>query len=227
MNYYFLLEDEKSLLSVLPEWLEYLNFRSTRVADIKSVKKNHYVLQSGQGVTQLVTKVLYETIETIIDNPNKIDKLVIILDTEGMDAQLRKKSVLDKIAERYDIEKLGFEIKIFVCDCCFESWLLGGNVIGINEVIDSESLFYSYYKHYDVSKNDPELMKLPIDCHDTLAKYHFHYLHEMCLYKKLRYRKNNPKLAKKKEYFDGLMKRIEMTSHLQSFKEFIDFIINE
>lgn len=53
MNFYFLLEDEKSFLKVLPLWLEYMNFDCKRVADIQEVQENNYVLQSGQGVTQL------------------------------------------------------------------------------------------------------------------------------------------------------------------------------
>ena len=52
MNYYFLLEDEKSFLKVLPSWLEHMGFGYERVADIQGVKENTYVLQSGQGVTQ-------------------------------------------------------------------------------------------------------------------------------------------------------------------------------
>lgn len=79
MNFYFLLEDEKSFLKVLPSWLEYMNFIGKRVADIHDVQENNYVLQSGQGVTQLVTKALFDTIDTILLNPDKIDELVIIL----------------------------------------------------------------------------------------------------------------------------------------------------
>ena len=39
MNYYFLLEDEKSFMKVLPKWLEYMNFKATRVVDIQAVVK--------------------------------------------------------------------------------------------------------------------------------------------------------------------------------------------
>lgn len=44
MNFYFLLEDEKSFLKVLPSWLEHVNFDCHRVADIKEVKENNYIL---------------------------------------------------------------------------------------------------------------------------------------------------------------------------------------
>ena len=87
MNFYFLLEDEKSFLKVLPSWLEYMDFGCTRVADIQEVETNNYVMQSGQGVTQLVTKVIFDTIDTIKDNPGKIDKLVVILDAEELDIE--------------------------------------------------------------------------------------------------------------------------------------------
>lgn len=86
-----LLEDEKSFLKVLPNWLEYMKFGYKRVADIQEVEENNYVLQSGQGVTQLVTKVLFDTIDTIILNPGNIDKLVVILDAEELDVDERKK----------------------------------------------------------------------------------------------------------------------------------------
>ena len=87
MNLYFLLEDEKSFLKVLPRWLEYMNFGYTRVADICNVQQNDYVLQSGQGVSQLVDKVLFETIDTILLNPGKVDILVVILDAEELEIE--------------------------------------------------------------------------------------------------------------------------------------------
>ena len=110
MNFYFLLEDEKSFLKVLPLWLEYMNFDCRRVADIQEVQENNYVLQSGQGVTQLVTKVLFDTIDTILLNPDKIDKLVIILDAEELEAEDRKQLVNEQINKHYEREKINFDI---------------------------------------------------------------------------------------------------------------------
>ncbi len=73
MNFYFLLEDEKSFIKVLPKWLSYMGFPNERVPDISFVTKNCYVLQSGQGVTQLITRALFQTIDTLVQNPGKID----------------------------------------------------------------------------------------------------------------------------------------------------------
>lgn len=120
MNFYFLLEDEKSFLKVLPKWLEYIDFGYKRVADIQEIQENNYILQSGQGVTQLVTKALLDTMDTIILNPGKIDKLVVILDAEEMEVDKRKQEVIDKINNHYNNRKMEFDIIILVCNRCFE-----------------------------------------------------------------------------------------------------------
>ncbi len=227
MNYYFLLEDEKSFIKVLPEWLKHLNFACERVPDIKFVEDNNYVLQSGQGVTQLITKVLFETIDTINENIKTIDKLVIILDAEEETVEERKQQVFSKIEDKYDISNFDFKIEVFVCNHCFESWLLGCQWAYPQSKVEIGSFFYPFYSHYDVSKRDPEIMPVPINCEETTAKYHFHYLHEMLRYKKMRYSKNKPNVVSDTTYFNGLLKRIYETQHIGTFKEFIEFIINE
>lgn len=227
MNYYFLLEDEKSFLKVLPKWLNHMDFRCERVADIKSVQNSNYVLQSGQGVTQLITKVLFDTIDTIICNPGTIDKLVVILDAENECAEDRRRQVYSKIEEKYELHQLAVEIKVLVCNRCFETWLLGCEGVYPQEEVDSKSFFYPFYCYYDVSQNDPEGMSVPQECGDTVGRYHFHYLHEMLRYRKMRYSKNRPDVVAECTYFTGLMKRIHSTDHIKSFKEFVEFVENE
>lgn len=224
MNFYFLLEDEKSFLKVLPSWLEYMNFIGIRVADIHDVQENSYVLQSGQGVTQLVTKALFDTIDTILLNPGKIDELVIILDAEELEADSREQQVMEQINKHYEIDKFDFAIKIFVCNNCFETWLLGCCGLYPKKEIDQTSDFYQYYKHYNIGECDPEKMIPPQENSDTIAKYHFHYLHELLRYKKIRYSKSNPKNVATKNYFEGIVERINTTEHLKSFKKFYTYV---
>ncbi len=226
MNYYFLLEDEKSFLKVLPKWLYYMEFPCERVVDIKAVEENNYVLQSGRGVTQLVTRVIFDTIETIKLNPGKIDKLIIVLDTESETVEYRRKQVLEKIEKKYTIEELPVEIVILVCNRCFESWLLG-RVNLYPAQVDPDSDFFPFYSHYNIETNDPEKMLVPDEKDETLAKFHFHYLCELFRFHKIRYSKNNTKHVEHKEYFDGMLERIQKTDHIDSFKTFIDFIEKE
>ena len=100
MNYYFLIEDKKSFIKVLPEWLKYMGIQNTRVQDITYVQENNYVMQSGQGVTQLITKVLFQTIDTILLNSGVIDELIVVLDSEEYNEWQRKNQVED-IIEQY------------------------------------------------------------------------------------------------------------------------------
>lgn len=226
MNFYFLLEDEKSFLKVLPKWLEYIDFGYKRVADIQEIQENNYILQSGQGVTQLVTKALLDTIDTIILNPGKIDKLVVILDAEEMEVDKRKQEVIDKINNHYNNRKMEFDIIILVCNRCFETWLLGCKGLYPKETVERDSFFYPYYNHYNIEECNPEAMLAPEMVDETTAKYHFHYLHELLRYKKIRYSKSNPKNIATSEYFNGIVERINSTKDLQTFKEFYDFIFS-
>lgn len=223
MNLYFLLEDEKSFLKILPGWLEYIGLDYSRVPDIKEVQENNYVLQSGHGVTQLVTKVLFDTIDTLILNPGKIDKLVIILDSEELTIEERKKRVEEQINNHYPNINFAFDIIILVCNCCFETWLLGCK--GLYPLsVEEKSFFYQYYHHYNVETHNPEEMMKPAGSNETTAKFHFHYLHELLRYKGIRYSKNKPDYVATENYFKGLVERIDTTEHLNSFRTFYNFI---
>lgn len=226
MNYYFLLEDEKSFIKVLPKWLEYMGFMCTRVVDIDAVTEDCYVMQSGQGVTRLITNVLYQTLDTILEKPGKIDHLVVIIDSEEKTIDERRNEVYHKIDE-YCTEKnitLEFEVKVLVCNHCFESWLLANKKIYPDKEPEKESFFYPFYKHYNVKENDPEKMPVPLHMEETTAKYHFHYLHEALRYKKERYSKKRPDYVATNTYFKELIDRMDTTEHIQSFKEMWEYI---
>ena len=223
MNYYFLLEDEKSFMKVLPYWLKYMGFQHERVADISDVCENSYVLQSGQGVTQLITKALFDTIDTLMNNPYKIDKLVVIVDAEDKTIEERKKEIYDRILKKYDTILFVFEIVIIVCNRCFETWLLGSCGI-YPDIVEEDSFFFLYYKHYNVEKEDPENMGVPFNCDKTIAKYHFCYFHELMRYHRKRYSKKKPLIAMEKDFFENIVRRVNLTQHLNSFRDFFYFI---
>ncbi len=182
-------------------------------------------MQSGQGVTQLITKVLFDTIDTILLNPGKIDKLVIILDAEELEVEDRQQLVNEQIRNHYEAEKINFDIMILVCNRCFETWLLGCRGLYPIEEVDKTSDFYQYYRHYNIEENDPEGMIPPEGNRETIAKYHFYYLHELLRYKRIRYSKNKPQNIATEEYFEGIVERIAITEHLKSFKIFYDLIV--
>ncbi len=119
-----------------------------------------------------------------------------------------------------------FDIIILVCNRCFETWLLGCKGLYPKETVERDSFFYPYYNHYNIEECNPEAMLAPEMVDETTAKYHFHYLHELLRYKKIRYSKSNPKNIATSEYFNGIVERINSTKDLQTFKEFYDFIFS-
>ena len=69
-------------------------------------------------------------------------------------------------------------------------------------------------------------MAVPEDINETIAMYHFHYLHEMCRYNRIRYSKKKPMEMAKRTYFDALVSRISSSNHLQSFAQFYNYFSN-
>lgn len=237
MNYYFLTEDEKSLKIVLPIWLDYMNFGCKIEEKYQDLKGNNsYILESSHGIIALETQTIFNAIDTIKDNTKRVDKLVILLDAEEIGAETRKTRILNKINDKYDINTIPCEIKIFVCDKCFESWLLG--CVGIydnNKEIFSE-VVHEFYNHFDIERNNPELMDKPDTGWEnkSTAKYHFQYLHTLLnevankrKRKNYRYTKSKPGCVVEKDYFNGLVERINKTNDIARFKEFYNFIVSE
>ena len=99
-----------------------------------------------------------------------------------------------------------------------------GNAEFYPNTVDRNSLFYPYFSHYNILENDPELMNVPMDDDRTIAKYHFQYLHNMFLYNRIRYRKSKPDFVATNSYFQILKNRAWNTSHISSFRKFVEYI---
>lgn len=72
--------------------------------------------------------------------------------------------------------------------------------------------------------NDPEYMQVPEGANETIARYHFHYLHDAFLYNKIRYNKKKPDYVATNSYFSKLVSRMNNTVHIRTFKELYDYI---
>lgn len=236
MNYYFLLEDEKSFFDVLPQWLNYMDFGCTRVQNYHKLTTNSYVIGSGHGVSRLENDVIYSTIDTICTNEKIVDKLVIIIDAEDLSVRERKERIYNSIFNKYPIETnpIPCSIQVFVCNRCFESWLLGcmGLYPSSQEFVSKD--FNSYYNFYDIEHCDPEKMSKPASYDKTVATYHFQYLHTLTLdiqkqnkIKRFAYTKTKPNCVLRQDYFESMLRRINETDDINTFKDFYNFIITE
>lgn len=224
MNVYFLTEDEKSFQKVLPTWLGFMGFPCQRVLSMDDLVGNSYILESGYGIQRLIDETLENALENIDNSNNTIDWLVIIVDSESKTIYEREKEVNDVIHNHYNGDKPYYNIKIIVCHCCFETWLLGDAKLSPDHFDDESHTFYPYFHHYNVKKNDPQLMQKPYEYIAPKAVYHFQYFNEMCRLKNERYCKSRPNYAKYRRCFNSLERRIQTTNHISTFKEFYNFI---
>lgn len=236
MNYYFLLEDEKSFTKILPKWLDFIGFGCTRVQNYECLTTNSYVLESGRGIIQLENNAIFNTIDTIRENTKSVDKLIIIADAEDIGAAERKERIFNAIYKEYppETESIPCSIHIFVCNRCVETWLLGcmGLYPSSPELISDD--FASYYDFYDIEHCDPENMLKPSSHDKSIATYHFQYLHTLTLdiqkqnkLKGFAYTKSKPNCALRQDYFEAMLRRIGETDDIGTFKEFYDFIVAE
>ncbi len=234
MNYYFLIEDEKSFCKILPTWLNFMDFGCTQVENCKCLTYNTYVIDSGKGIERLVSEGIERAIRTIKQSLCKVDKLIIIVDAEEKSVDERKNVISNKINNIYSQKEIPCSINIFVCNRCIETWLLG--CIGIFPSSDKfvSKDFAKFYNFYDIENNDPEKMLKPLDYNSSIASYHFQYLHtltqDISKERKLKdftYHKNKNNCAFYKEYFDSIVNRISKTNDIKTFQEFYDFIVAE
>ncbi len=216
MRIYFLLEDSKSFLDVLPTWMGFLNPKYKRVQELQVVEENSYVLHSGHGFPQIL-KYLDQTIKDIAESKN-VDLLVVVLDTDDKSVSSTKALITEHI-EKYET-KLPCACKVLPISRCFETWLIGNNEVYPDETCMHPN-FRPYHEFYDASINDPELMDRPTG--SSVGRYHENYLKFMLRYK-WKYSKSNPSAVATEDYLNGIITRIDETPHLSTFKDFWNLI---
>lgn len=220
MKLYFLLEDQKSFLKVLPAWLKVCLPEYVQVFSADDFSNNSYIAESGFGYPS-IKNVLVSKLEMFSDSDIRPDCIVVMYDvddwSENYQATVRAKFDNIFIASGLDID-----YKILPIKRCFESWLLGNKEVYPKNADDK---FKTYEDFYDVSKNDPEMMDCPDGYRDSISIYHYNYLQcmlKMSIGKK--YTKGNPSIVGNSNYLGGMNHRINSTSDMSSFREFINFL---
>ncbi len=225
MNLYILVEGQ-SEANVYPKWLAELIPDFIRIQNPYDVLDNNYVLYSCGGFPSIL-----DEIKPAVEEMNEIKKfeyLLIVIDADELDVEDRKQEVLDVFVE----EKLDFDLNklfIIVQNRCFESWCLGNTRFFPSNIETTD--FQICRNHYDVKTQDPE--KMPRDTNiktiTTVAQYHAYYLKKMFAERKLTYKKAGCEVVGEGYYLEELIKRIENTTHLNTFRNFVSVLkmINE
>ena len=217
MNLYFLVEGKRTERKVYPMWLPILRPELAKVDHVLDVENNNYYLISGEGYPSLLNHL-----EHAIDEVNEIDKfdyLILCLDSEEVSLQTRKEEILKYITQKH-IKLKRTELVIIIQHPCFETWFLGNRKI-FKRYPQSQTL-NQYINFYDVREKDPELM--PCFQENTRAQFHHSYLREIFNERNIVYTKQKPEIVGEETFLNELINRSTETSHISSFKNFIDFI---
>ncbi len=220
MNVYFLVEGRRTEMKVYPKWLSILIPKLKRVQWYHEVTKNNYCIFTGDGFPSLLDNHLKNSIADV-NVAGNFDYLVVCLDSDD-DTIIEKKEQIQEFILKENIElHHKTQLVIIVQNKCFETWFLGNRKIFKHN--PSSSFLAEYIKHYNVKIEDPELMEKPLDFESTTARFHSTYLQELFSERNIKYSKKNPQEVVEKYFLMELIERNEETSHINSFKKFIDF----
>jgi len=219
MNLYFLVEGT-SELRVYPKLIEYFLPNLSRVKYANDAIENNYFLMSGKGCDSMLSNYLANSIKDVNACDN-YDILVLSIDADSLSVQERIAEV-NNFIRKNDLKLHDCSLEVIVPNKCFDTWFLGNRKVYFDISTHPEFIYFANF--YNVSENDPELMKKPPYFNGSISVYHYEYLRQMLRETKPSYTKKKPYVVGKPYYIEELKKRIQETpTHLASLKNFFDF----
>lgn len=220
MNLYFLLEGKTEKI-FHPYLIKFIAPHLTEVLKYSDVVQNNYYIFSNMGYPNILTKALPNAIEDVkLHNKSTstpYEYLVYVCDTDEESSERRENEFYKTIPKN-----LNFKCKCFVQNRCIETWFLANKKI-VKKRPENEMLNI-YKSFYDISLKDPELMPL-IAGEKNHADFHLKFLKKILQeHPQLSYSKNNPKYVCENTYIKEMVKRIKTSKHLQSLKNYIEFL---
>ena len=219
MNLYIIVEGRRTEKKVYPVWLKHLIPALTSVEWAYQVSDKNYFLFNGNGFPALLHTHLKNAIDEV-NELKKFDYLILFLDVDESTVNGRIEEVKEFLKENELKLDEGTELIIIPQNKCIESWFLGNKKIFKSNPHSTELV--KYIQFYNVKENDPELMGIYPEF-NTHSQFHAEYCTEFLRERNIRYSKKRPNGVISKDYLKNLIERTEKTSHLESFKTFIDF----
>ena len=127
MKLYFLLEDQKSFLNVLPCWLKAYLPQYEQVFSIDDLKENSYVAESGFGYPS-IKKILREKLEMFAECNAYPDCIVVMYDVDDWN-EYEKRAAQSAFDNIFIVSGLDIDYRLLPINKCFETWLLGNRNI--------------------------------------------------------------------------------------------------
>jgi hypothetical protein len=216
MALYFLVEGRQTEARILPEWFTLLLPHHSRTFDPTKAADNEYFLISGNGMPQLVTHGIPNSLADISANP-KFNYFIIVVDADDVSVADRDAEIRTKLASCS--VPPGTNIHLVIQNICVETWLLGNRKIYRDNPVSAE--LRRYRKKYDTKEKCPEGLSLLIE-ESTLAQFHLKVLKLLFVEKNIWYSKVNPGPAKDIAFLQMLIRRLATHSkQLPSFAAFL------
>lgn len=225
MNFYIVVEGDKTEMSVYPAWLSILAPNYTCIEDASKVGENNYYLFSGGGMPSIFKHVKNAVLDINAINSQgglRYDYLLVCLDTEEESREYIMNCINDELQSSgttlQDAELVVFEQKI-----CMETWFLGNQHVFKDNPQNPEYLDFIHY--YNVGRDNPEEMgNINENRFTTTAKFHLRYLKRMIEERNMTYSKNNTETIQQQSYLQQLIRRYEETGHLSTFGSWYEFV---
>ncbi len=225
MNFYIVVEGDKTELSVYPAWLSLLAPTYSRIENAWNITKNNYYIFSGQGIPSIYTHVRNAVLDINSINGKgeaRYDYLLVCLDTE----EESREYILEQINKELQSNNIALqdaELMVFEHKVCMETWFLGNQSVFKENPQNTEYL--EYIKYYNVGRDNPEKMgNMNVNRFPTMAKFHLQYLKKMLAERNMTYTKSNTIDVQQQVYLQQLIKRYEETGHIESFGSWYEFV---
>lgn len=225
MNFYIIVEGEKTEMSVYPAWLSLLAPAYTRIANFDDVNENNYYIFCGGGIPSIYTHVTNAVLDINEINSKggpHYDYLLVCLDTEGENRDYIMQQI-EKQLKSEGVSLQNAELVVFEQKVCMETWFLGNQSVFKENPQNPEYLEFICY--YNVGKDNPEAMgNMDENRFATTARFHVRYLKRMLGERNMTYSKNNTDDVQQSAYLQQLIKRYEETEHIASFGSWYEFV---
>jgi hypothetical protein len=198
---------------VLPIWLQCINPTISRVSSVALLDENTFYLISGGGYPNYL-RVVANAAEDVRSR-GVADRLVIIGDAEEKTVSERRMELELAVGELPP----GIQLRVVVQNRCFESWALGNRRVCTKNT--QNPLLRQFRAYHDVLHEDPELMGTIDSEKWNRAQFAYKYLALLLQEKQAVYTKSNPRYLASAKYFDALQRRVQETSHIATFADFI------
>lgn len=225
MNFYIIVEGDKTEMSVYPAWISLLAPDYTRIENAWDVNENNYYIFSGGGIPSIYTHVKNAVLDINSINSereSRYDYLLVCLDTEKESRDYILKQI-DNELQSSGVVLRNAELLVFEHKVCMETWFLGNLVVFKDNPQNPDYL--EYIKYYNVGAFNPEEMgNIDENRFATTAKFHLRYLKRMMEERNMTYSKNNTLEVQQNAYLQQLIKRYKDTGHIATFGSWYEFV---